>query len=108
MNRRRFMKQSALGISAGVTIMQTSASVFGQPANNKVNLGFIGCGGRGTQLLGDFLKRNDLNVLHCCDPFRDRAERAAAIVSDSALNQTPKVSQDLRTVLDDPKVDAVV
>ena len=108
MHRRHFMKQTALGICAGVTVLQTSASVFGQPANNKVNLGFIGCGGRGTQLLGDFLKRDDINVLHCCDPFRDRAERAAAIVSDSPLNQTPKVSQDLRTVLDDPKVDAVV
>jgi len=102
------MKQSALGIGAGVTILQTSASAFGQQANNKVNLGFIGCGGRGTQLLGDFLKRSDINVLHCCDAFLDRAERAAKIVRDSPLQQTSQVSQDLRTVLDDPQVDAVV
>ena len=108
MNRRHFMKQSALGIGAGVTVLRSSASVFAQPANNKVNLGFIGCGGRGTQLLGDFVKRNDINVLHCCDPFRDRAERAAKIISDSPLKQTPSVTQDMRAVLDDPKVDAVV
>ncbi|MCL2119351.1 MAG: Gfo/Idh/MocA family oxidoreductase [Planctomycetaceae bacterium] len=108
MNRRHFMKQTALGIGAGVTVLKTQASVIGAQANNKVNLGFIGCGGRGTQLLGDFLKRDDVNVLHCCDPFLDRSERAAGIVKQSPLNQTPKVSQDLRTVLDDPAVDAVV
>jgi len=102
------MKQSALGIGAGVTILKTSASVFGQQANNKVNLGFIGCGGRGRQLLGDFISRNDVNVLHCCDPFRDRAEAASGTIEGSALKTKPTLSTDMRTVLDDPKVDAVV
>ncbi|MCL2623392.1 MAG: Gfo/Idh/MocA family oxidoreductase [Planctomycetaceae bacterium] len=108
MNRRHFIKQTALGIGAGVTVLQSSSSVFGQSANNKVNLGVIGCGGRGTQLLGDFLKRGDINVLHCCDPFLDRAERAGKMAEDSPLGQRPKVGQDLRTVLDDPAVDAVI
>ena len=102
------MTQTALGIGAGVTVLNTSPSAFGGQASNKVNLGLIGCGGRGTQLLGDFLKRDDVNVLQCCDPFLDRAERAANIVKQSTPNQTPKVTQDLRTVLDDSRVDAVV
>ena len=107
MNRRYFMKQGALGVGAGMTVLKTSASVFGAQANNKVNLGFIGCGGRGTFLLESFLKRSDVNVVHCCDPFFDRAERGAGIVKNSS-NQTPKVTRDLRTLLDDPQVDAVV
>ena len=102
------MKQGALGVGAGVTVLKTSASVFGAEANNKVNLGFIGCGGRGTQLLGDFINRGDVNVVHCCDPYFDRAERAAGIVKNSPLNQLPKVTQEIRTLLDDPQVDAVV
>ncbi|MCL2742374.1 MAG: Gfo/Idh/MocA family oxidoreductase [Planctomycetaceae bacterium] len=103
------MKQTTLGIGAGITILNAAASVFGTPVNEKVNLGFIGCGsyGRGV-LLSGFLNRDDVNVLHCCDAIRPRVETAAGQVQQSPLGTKPILSSDMRTVLDDPKVDAVV
>ncbi|MDR2706086.1 MAG: Gfo/Idh/MocA family oxidoreductase [Planctomycetaceae bacterium] len=112
MNRREFTKrslQTSVGFGLGLTILNhANPTVFAQSANEKINLGIIGCGGRGRQLLGDFIKRNDINVLHCCDPQGNRAEQAVKIVADSPLNQIPKQTADFRTVLDDPKVDAVI
>ena len=108
MNRREFTKTTALGLGAGVTLLSGAASAFGAAANEKINLGFIGCGGRGRMLLGDFIKRGDVNVLHCSDANRSRAQLAADIVQKSSLGTTPTLSADMRTVIDDPKVDAVV
>ena len=109
MNRREFTKTTALGFGAGLTLLSGTASVFGAAANEKIHLGFIGCGGRGRQLLGDFVLRNDVHVLHCCDPFRERAEAAAGTVERSSeLKTKPTLSTDMQTVLDDPNVDAVV
>lgn len=111
MNRREFVRRgtlTSLGIGAGITILNDSTSVFGSPANEKINLGMIGCGGRGTQLTNDFAVRTDVNILHCCDALLPHGERAAKLVKESSLGQSPKVSQDLRTVLDDPNVDAVI
>ena len=108
MNRREFTKATALGFGAGLTVLNGTASVFGAAANEKINLGFIGCGGRGRQLLGDFVKRKDVNVLHCSDAYRPKAETAVGIAERSELKAKPTLSTDMRTVLDDPKVDAVV
>ena len=107
MNRRDFTK---LGLGAGITVLagSTAGITAGQSANEKINLGFIGCGGRGRQLLGGFVKRNDVNVLYCCDPRNDRADQALKIVVDSPRDQTPTKVKDMRIMLDDPKVDAVV
>ncbi len=108
MNRREFSKTTALGFGAGLTLLSGAATAFGAAANEKINLGFIGCGGRGRQLLGDFVKRDDVNVLHCCDPYRQKAETAVETVRKSPLGTTPQISSDMRTVLDDKSVDAVI
>jgi predicted dehydrogenase len=113
MNRRDFVKKSTkttLAFGAGLTILGNSALAFGSSANEKINLGFIGMGGRGRALLGWFLKRSeaDVNVLYCCDPQQKKAEQAVKIVTDSPQKQAPKTTNDIRTVLDDSKVDAVV
>ena len=108
MNRREFTKTTALGFGAGLTLLSGAASAFGAAANEKVNLGFIGCGGRGRQLLGDYITRSDINVLHCCDTYRPKAQMGAEILQKAKIETPPTLSTDMRTVLDDPKVDAVV
>lgn len=109
MDRREFLnKSTATGVAAGLgmTILSNSASVKGAPANSKVNLAFIGCGGRGRQLLGDFILRDDIQVVTCCDPNLSRADMALKILADKGLQA--KREQDFRQVLDDKSVDAVV
>ncbi|MDR2172555.1 MAG: Gfo/Idh/MocA family oxidoreductase [Planctomycetaceae bacterium] len=114
MKRREFMKkgmQTSLGIGVGLTILG-SKSAADTSANEKINIALIGCGGRGVALLHGFNYPNntritgfqefpDVNVLYCCDVQKSRGEKAAAPTN-------AKYAADMRTVLDDPKVDAVV
>ncbi|MDO5565823.1 MAG: Gfo/Idh/MocA family oxidoreductase [Planctomycetia bacterium] len=109
MNRREFLHRTSatgLGTGLGVTILSNPGSVKGTPANEKVNLAFLGCGGRGTYLAKGFLERDDVNIVACYDPNHDRAELFSKVPADKG--QKTKVAKDMREVLDDKSVDAVV
>jgi predicted dehydrogenase len=115
MKRRDFIHKgisSSLGFGVGVTILNGAASAQGTAANNKINIALIGCGGRGTALLHGFDYANnsriagaqesgDVNVLYCCDVRKERGEKAAE-------KSKAKYVSDMRTVLDDQSVDAVI
>ncbi|MDR0391495.1 MAG: Gfo/Idh/MocA family oxidoreductase [Planctomycetaceae bacterium] len=115
MKRREFMKKgvqtSLLGFGAGITVLG-SKSAADTSANNKINIALIGCGGRGTSLLHGFNYPNntritgfqefpDVNVLYCCDVQKQRGEKAAG-------QAKTKYVSDMRTVLDDKNVNAIV
>ena len=115
MKRRNFIKSgisSTLGFGAGLTLLQDAASVHAAPANEKINMALIGCGGRGNQLLLGFDYPNNsrmtgfhefdnVNTLYCCDVRKDRGEAVAG-------HAQAKYVSDMRTVLDDKNVDAVI
>ena len=107
-DRRQFLRQSGkLGLgAAGLTLLANARSVRASPANEKVTLGFIGTGGRGTNLLNDFLRRDDCRAAWVADVNIHRAEAAASAAKQSGA--TPKAVQDFRKILDDKSVDAVV
>ena len=103
---------STLGFGAGLTILTNAAFVWGAAANEKINMALIGCGGRGTGLLHGFNYPNntrmtgfqefdDVNVLYCCDVQKRRGEGAARLAE-------AKYTADMKTVLDDKNVDAVI
>jgi predicted dehydrogenase len=114
-SRRRFLdhsKNAALGTAAGLTILQNSRSARGAPAADKVILAAVGAGGRGTHLATHpewgFLCRGDCQYAYICDPD---SKKAGARVDPFAAMQSgkkPKVVQDLRQVLEDKSVDAIV
>ena len=110
-NRREFLNRSTragLGWSAGLMILANSQSVWATPANNKVTLGFIGAGGRGSQLLDAFLDRSDCQIAWVADVDLPRAEAVATAAAKKQGGKAPKAVQDFRNVLDDKTVDAVV
>ena len=45
-------------------------------ANERIQLGLIGCGGRGTGVMGTFMNTNQVNVTAVCDVYGDRIDRA--------------------------------
>ena len=106
-NRRAFLKQTAATATVGWTILQNAASVYGTPANDKVILGLIGAGGRGSYMAADFAARGDGPFAYVCDPDRPRAEALVKTLSEKQKS-TPKIVEDYHAVLDDPAVDAVV
>jgi predicted dehydrogenase len=76
-------------------------------AQNRIFLGFIGCGGMGTNHVNGYSARNDVEVAYVCDPDAEHLARAVKAV-ESAGKKSPKAVKDLRQVIDDKTVDAVV
>ncbi len=73
-NRRCFLAgTSAAAVS--FSLLQP-ARVYGATANQKVNLGLIGCGGRGQWIANLFAKNGNYNLVAVSDYFQDRAEAA--------------------------------
>ena len=98
--RRDFLRDAGLGIAA---LTLGSAA---QAQGRKVVIGLIGPGGMGTAHLKLLSARKDVEVAYVCDPDRDRLAAAAKLVQD-ATGQAPKAVEDLRRVLEDPRVEAV-
>jgi predicted dehydrogenase len=111
MNRRQFVgctKSVGLGLAAGVTLLGDPRSVRATPAGDRVSLGFIGAGGRNSFMLKEFMTRGDCRVGGIADVHLPRAQQLAAMVAREYQTESPKVTQDFRTLLDEPSIDAVV
>ncbi|HZT33648.1 MAG TPA: Gfo/Idh/MocA family oxidoreductase [Bryobacteraceae bacterium] len=72
---RRVFLQSTAGV--GGLLLLKPQTVFGSQANSAVELGIIGCGGRGNWIGGHFVEHTGARVVALADPFRDRLEAAA-------------------------------
>ncbi len=109
-DRREFLNRSrhtGLGLAAGLTILANPKSVRATPANEKVVLAAVGCGGRSAGLTQGFLERGDCEYAYACDPDLPRAEaRAKSIVQRQ--DRAPRVVKDFREALEDKSVDAIV
>jgi predicted dehydrogenase len=97
--RRSFLHS---GLAAGAFVAASSQRSFAASANEEINLGFISCGGRAGQLMSMFDKIDGVKTTGLCDPD---AGRVAA-----AKKRYPKAKgfADLRDLLDDDGIDAVV
>jgi len=114
-NRREFLnrsKKSTLGLAAGLTILKNAKSVRGAPSADKVILAAVGVGGRGTFLATHpewgFLCRGDCEYAYICDPDSKKAAGRVKAFAQMQGGKEPKVVQDLRVMLDDKSVDAIV
>ena len=95
MNRRQFTRVTAASMSAA-----SYMRIMG--ANDKVNLGLIGAGGRGKGVMGTFQKTDQVNVTAVCDVYAARV--------DEGLSRAPgaKGVDDHRKLLEMKDVDAVL
>jgi predicted dehydrogenase len=99
-NRREFLECA----SATAAALAASANATGQSAGDKLTVGVIGCGGRGTHVAGLFKKTPNLEVAYVCDVDESRRQKLAqslGVASGRAVG-------DLRKILDDKSVDAVL
>ena len=71
-NRRRFMA-GAGAAALSFTIVKPEL-IRGSAANSKVNLGLIGCGGRGTWIADLFKQHGGYNLVAVADYFQDRVD----------------------------------
>ena len=123
--RRRFLKDStmtAASIALGLNVTGAPALRSALGANEKIRVGFIGVGNRGTQLLQRFLTQVDVEVVALCDVYEPHLARDYSKVDkkliDSLGNMVPKMTEklgpdvarykDFRRLLDRKDIDAVV
>lgn len=99
--RREFVKRSGQTIAVGAAL-GAAPSLGAQGANEKIGLGFIGVGGRGSYHLKEFSEMNDVNIVAVADASAEKRNRVSAAM--------PKVKtfQDYRPVIEAKDVDAVV
>lgn len=99
LTRRAFTRAAAAPAALG--------SVLG--ANDRVQIGLIGAGGRGGNHIADIAKLRDLNVTIAgiCDVWRVSREKSAAAV-EKAFGAKPRTTTDYRELLSWRDIDAVV
>jgi predicted dehydrogenase len=106
--RRTFLQQTAVGL-AGAAALGSVRTAYADSerqggASQTLRFGLIGCGGRGTHVADIFCGNENVQLAYLCDADQNRLEAAAQHFS----GQAPKPVKDLRQVLDDKEVDAVL
>jgi predicted dehydrogenase len=122
--RRTFIANTGI-VTAGVTLGASSLSAASYNriigANDKVNMGFIGIGNRGSQLMASFMKQPDVQIGAFCDAYEPYLQRDYSKVDPRYIKelggQIPKMGEsfpnkvekynDFRKLLDNKDIDAV-
>jgi len=92
-----FVRASALGAGGG-----------GPAPSDRITMGAIGCGGRGSHDLAAFLRYRDVRVLAVCDVMADRRQRAKAAVDRQYRGSDCAAYGDFRELLARGDIDAVL
>jgi predicted dehydrogenase len=110
--RRDFVKSvvsatAGAGLLAGLPTPGAASVLSTRSPTDTVTVAIVGTGGRGTSLAASFARLQGTRVTHVCDVDRGRRQEAARRV-DEAQGIGPRIEGDLRRVLEDPNLDAVV
>jgi predicted dehydrogenase len=85
-----------------------AAALAQRSPNDRIRLGLIGAGGRGTYLAGEVRKSGEnAEIVHVCDVWRPARERASAMI-EKEWGAKPRLCSRYQDLLADPAVDAVI
>ncbi|HEX3872422.1 MAG TPA: Gfo/Idh/MocA family oxidoreductase [Pirellulales bacterium] len=112
LHRRRFLK-TALSASAAVMAPHIiPSSAIGRdgavPPSERIVVGGIGIGRRGTYDLGCFLEQKDVQFAAVCDVKQERRTSIKKMVDEKYGNQSCDMIRDFRELLDRKDIDAVL
>ena len=88
-SRRRFLQKTSAFGAGSVLAPSFTYGIFNQNENDKLNIGLIGAGLRGTNHLNNLLLRKDVNIVAICDIDPNRINIAKNLIS-KAGQKTPK------------------
>jgi predicted dehydrogenase len=112
MDRRRFLKQATLS-GAGVIgfpcfVRSTALGKDGSVApSNRIAVGCIGMGGRGTSNMRAFMGRKQTQVVAVCDVHADKRSKALYLVKDKYGNKDCDAYNDFRDLVAREDIDVV-
>ncbi|HEY5312382.1 MAG TPA: Gfo/Idh/MocA family oxidoreductase [Pirellulales bacterium] len=112
LHRRRFLKTA---LSAGAAVMAPTiipSSALGRngavPPSERIVVGGIGIGHRGTYDLGCFLEQKDVQFVAVCDIKEERRTAIKKTADEHHGNQNCDTYRDFRHLLDRKDIDAVL
>ena len=112
-NRRDFLRKvtaGAAGVAVGGSAMGMSAKSYGKiiGANDRINVAIQGLGRRlGAYYAPISRKESNVELVYLCDVMESQRERAAGRFAEH-IDYKPKLENDIRRVIDDSKVDAII
>jgi predicted dehydrogenase len=106
-DRREFLAAAAATTVALNVAGSAASAAHVQGANNRLVVGVMGTGGRGTSLARSFQRQQDVEVAMVCDVDQARAEAAAQAVNKIS-GRMPRVVTDYRRILEDKTVQVLV
>lgn len=98
----RSTRRHFLQTTAAAWLASSHAVSMASAANEEIRIGFIGCGGRGGELMGAFEKVPGVRIVGLCDPDASRLDKAQRRFPEA------KTEQDIQRLLDRTSLDAVV
>ncbi len=109
--RRNFIKNTA-GFSAGLgiaSIMPQNVKAMNRifSANEKINVGLVGCRGHGFGILKHHMKQPNAECIALCDVDQKVLDDRAADVKE-IQGKKPKLYKDFRKFLENKDIDAVI
>jgi len=110
-NRRTFLKTSALaGIGLGASTSYLNAASWSKVigANDKINIGVVGCRNHGSwaHLEDSYVNFPNVNVIAICDPDAASIDRGSRIMYDKGVSPA-KGYKDIRKMLENKDIDAI-
>jgi predicted dehydrogenase len=108
MKRRNFIQKAGTAMAGGLFLpaVHSSATSFFS-ANDKINIGVIGCNGMGWSNTNSLLKMADVDLVGICDVDSNVIQKRLVDYAKLRKN-TPKSFNDYRELLNDKSIDAVV
>jgi predicted dehydrogenase len=115
LSRRQFVQAAAATGVVGPLLLTSRIYSADTPPSERINLGFIGVGTMGRGHLGNFLGRNEVQVIAVCDVVAQRRDNAKKMAEDHYAKQKGKddykgckAFNDFRDLLALKEIDAVV
>lgn len=108
-NRRNFLKKTALGATAlAMPLELFPSTILG--ANDRLNLGLIGCNGMGWSDTLSILKNPDVKLIGLCDVDQNVLDRRLSEIKEMEGQNAKKVKTyaDYRELLDNKDIDIVI
>ena len=111
-NRRNFIKKSSLALAGSAAtflfpmeLLATMRKRVG--ANDRINVGLIGCNGMGFSDLSSMLKINEIDVVALCDVDESVLKARTADLEKAGIKK-PMWYRDYRKLLENKDVDVVI
>jgi len=110
MTHTRVPRRQFLATSVGLATAMASVRPVRAAANDRIGIGLVGCGSRGTYLLDQALAAapGQIQLVGLCDVWSQAREKLAASMTSKLPGQSPRLMPRHQDLLNTPGLDAVI